>query len=190
MKPKIRRELIEWTVMITIFGVIYLGGWHTEVIGRLQQAVLSTGIISPTQVSEKKKASYDFDLETIDGESFSFNKMKDQVVFVNFWATWCPPCVAEMPDIQALYDDKGKEVAFVMISLDQDEEKAKDFIERKGFDFPVYFLRSPLPETYDTHSIPTTYVIGTDGLIKVENHGMAKYSSDSFKEFLDGLVDK
>lgn len=187
MKPKIRKELIEWTVMITIFGVIYLGGWHTELIGKLQQAVLYTGIISPDKVDETKVASYDFELETLDGEKISFSEMEGKVAFINFWATWCPPCVAEMPDIHSLYKEKGQQVEFVMISLDQDEQKARDFIERKEFEFPVYFLRSDLPSSYDTHSIPTTYVIGKDGLIKVENHGMAKYSSDSFKEYLDGL---
>jgi thiol-disulfide isomerase/thioredoxin len=187
MKPKIRKELIEWTIMITVFGVIYLGGWHTELIGRLQQAVLYTGIISPDKLDEKKPTSYDFTLETLNGESLSFSEMKGKVVFINFWATWCPPCIAEMPDIHALFKEKGDEVEFVMISLDQDEQKAKDFIERKEFEFPVYYLRSALPSSYDTHSIPTTYVIGKDGLIKVENHGMAKYSSESFKAFLDEL---
>jgi thiol-disulfide isomerase/thioredoxin len=187
MKPKIRKELIEWVIMITVFGVIYLGGWHTELIGRLQQAVLYTGIISPDKVDEEKSASYDFTLETLNGESLSFSEMKGKVVFINFWATWCPPCIAEMPDIHALFKEKGDEVEFVMISLDQDEQKAKDFIERKEFEFPVYYLRSALPSSYDTHSIPTTYVIGKDGLIKVENHGMAKYSSESFKAFLDEL---
>lgn len=188
MKHKIKREYIEWIVLITVFGTIYLGGWHTEVIGKLQQAVLYTGIISPDKVTESKTASYSFKLETLSGEEVTFDTMKERVVFINFWATWCPPCVAEMPDIHSLYKEKGSEVEFVMISLDQNEQKAKDFIERKGFEFPVYFLRSELPSSYDTHSIPTTYVIGKDGLIKVENHGMAKYSSESFKEFLDGLV--
>lgn len=187
MKPKIKREFIEWIVLITVFGTIYLGGWHTEVIGKLQQAVLYTGVISPDKVSEEKKASYAFELETLDGDEVSFNEMKDKVVFINFWATWCPPCIAEMPDIYSLFKEKGKKIEFVMISLDQDKQKARSFIEKKAFDFPVYFLRSELPENYDTHSIPTTYVIGKDGLIKVENHGMAKYNSESFKEYLDEL---
>lgn len=189
MKPKLRKELIEWTVMITIFGIIYLGGWHTEVIGKLQQAVLYTGIISPDHVDDEKVASYDFTLETIDGKTIAFSEMKRKVVFINFWATWCPPCVAEMPDIHSLYEDKGDSVEFLMISLDQDEQKARNFIERKKFKFPVYFLRSSLPSSYNTHSIPTTYVIGRDGLIKVENHGMAKYNSENFKEYLSELID-
>ncbi|WP_370090446.1 TlpA family protein disulfide reductase [Ekhidna sp.] len=187
MKHKIKKELVEWIVLLVVIGVIYFGGWHTEVIGRIQQVVLATGIISPDIVDEEKKASYDFWIEDLEGNRVNFAQMENQVVFLNFWATWCPPCIAEMPDIHSLYKEKKDEVAFVMISLDQDEEKARKFIAKKDFEFPVYFLRSSLPSVYDTHSIPTTYLIDKEGMIRVENHGMAKYNTSSFKELLDQL---
>lgn len=189
MKPKIRRELVEWIILLVVIGVIYIGGWHTEVIGRIQQVVLSTGIISPDVVNEEKKASYDFWLEDLQGNRVSFQQNKGEIIFLNFWATWCPPCIAEMPDIHELYQEKKEAVNFIMISLDEDEEKARKFIERKEFEFPVYFLRSGLPSSYDTHSIPTTYVIDKLGLIRVENHGMAKYNTKKFKALLDSLLE-
>lgn len=187
MKRKIKKELVEWIILLVVIGVIYFGGWHTEVIGRIQQVVLSTGIISPDLVEEEKKASYDFWLEDMRGNRVNFTQMENQVVFLNFWATWCPPCIAEMPDIHSLYKEKKDEVIFVMISLDQDEEKAHQFIEKKEFEFPVYFLRSTLPKVFETHSIPTTYVIDKEGMIRIENHGMAKYNTSSFKVLLDQL---
>lgn len=174
-------------MLLTIVGAIYLTGWHTEVIGRVQQVVLSTGIISPTILTEEKKASYDFWLEDKNGKQIPFNQMKGEIVFLNFWATWCPPCIAEMPDIQNLYNKKEKSIQFVMVSLDENEQKARSFIEKKGFDFPVYFLRSRLPSVYDTHSIPTTYVVDSKGIIRVENHGMAKYNTEKFKNLLKEL---
>ena len=183
---KKKRELIEWIVLVVVVSVIYLGGWHTDVIGRLQQAVLYTGIISPSLVDEDLNASYDFELSDIDGNVVSMEDWEGEVVFLNFWATWCPPCIAEMPDINSLYNEVS-DVRFALISLDKDHEKAKAFIERKDFDFPIYFLNSPLPRTYNVSSIPTTYVLSKDGKIKVKNHGMAKYSSASFKEFLSEL---
>lgn len=185
---KMRKELKEWIVIFTVGGFIYFMGWHTTLIGKIQQAVLYTGIISPSEVNEERYASYDFILENLAGEAVSFKTLEGKTVFVNFWATWCPPCIAEMPDIHSLYDEKKDDVEFVMISLDQDEGKAQRFIEKKGFEFPVYYLRSNLPTTYDTHSIPTTYVIDKNGKIRIENHGMAKYSSGSFKEFLSEVV--
>ncbi|WP_436517162.1 TlpA family protein disulfide reductase [Ekhidna sp. To15] len=187
MKQKVKKELIEWIVLITVFGIIYLTGWHTEVIGRVQQVVLATGFITPEMPEEERKASYDFWLEDFEGNRVQFAEFEGEVVFLNFWATWCPPCVAEMPDIHDLYDKQKNDVKFVMISLDQDESKAHAFINRKGFEFPVYFLRSALPGTYNTRSIPTTYVMNKEGLIKVENHGMAKYDTESFNELLKDL---
>ena len=117
MKKKVKRELIEWIVLIAVFGIIYLGGWHTEVIGKVQQVVLATGIISPSSPDEKKFADYEFRLEDLNGNKVSFSEFKGKSVFLNFWATWCPPCVAEMPDIHSLYKKTGDKISFVMISI-------------------------------------------------------------------------
>jgi len=187
MKRKIRKELIEWVVLISVFGVIYWAGWHTVVIGRIQQVVLSTGILQPSMVEKERPASYEFWIEGLDGEKMRFDAFEGEVVFINFWATWCLPCIAEMPDIHKLYQAKKDQVRFLMISLDRDESKAKDYIAKKGFQFPVYFLRSALPKSYDTHSIPTTYVLDKEGKVKVENHGMAKYNTETFKQLLTDL---
>lgn len=183
---KKKRELIEWTLLITVFSVIYLGGWHTEVIGKLQQAVLYTGIISPSHVEGEVVASYDFEIKNAKGEVVSFDEFKNKVVFLNFWATWCPPCIAEMPDINNLYQATSN-VSFVMISLDKDHKKALQFVDEKGYEFPIYFLNSALPKTYSVSSIPTTYVISKDSKVRVKNHGMAKYNSEKFKTFLSEL---
>ena len=188
MKKGIKKELTEWVVLLTVIGVIYFGGWHTEVLGRMQQVVLATGIIQPDMVEEERIASYDFQLMDSDGNRSLFSDFEGEVVFLNFWATWCPPCVAEMPDIHSLYENQKDDVKFIMISLDRDREKAREFIARKGFEFPVYFLMSNLPGSYDTHSIPTTYLIDKSGKIIIENHGMAKYNTDSFNELLTELT--
>jgi len=186
-KKSKKRELIEWIVLLGVIAIIYIGGWQTEVIGRIQQAVLATGVISPSEIEEERNTNYDFFLKDEDGNTVSFTSFEKQVVFLNFWATWCPPCVAEMPDIHNLYLKEANEVSFVMVSLDKDKEKAREFMKNKGFEFPLYFPGSSLPETYDVKSIPTTYVISKDGKIKVENHGMAKYNSKKFRELLSKL---
>ncbi len=186
---KRNRELLEWVFLIIIVGVIYLGGWHTQVIGGLQQLILSTGIITPHTVEEVKHASYQFDLKDQKGSVLPMSSLKGEVVFVNFWATWCPPCIAEMPDINDLYNSTSDSITFLMISLDKDPTKAIEFVEKKAFDFPIYFLHSGLPKVYDVSSIPTTYVISKEGNIVVENHGMAKYHSKKFRSFLAELLE-
>ncbi|MEQ9404508.1 MAG: TlpA disulfide reductase family protein [Cyclobacteriaceae bacterium] len=187
MGIKIRKELREWVVLLTVGGFIYFMGWHTVIIGKIQQAVLYSGLITPSELTEEKFASYNFTLESMDGEKVLFSEFLGKTVFVNFWATWCPPCIAEMPDIHDLYEEKGDEVLFVMISLDENKGKARAFIEKRGFEFPVYFLASGLPSTYQVHSIPTTYLIDKEGTIRVENSGMAKYNTNDFKKLLEEI---
>jgi thiol-disulfide isomerase/thioredoxin len=188
-KKTYKRELIEWTILVVVGLTLYLTGWHTEVIGQLQRVVLATGVMKPdTEENPDKNASYDFRLVNMGGRMVEFSEFQGQTVFLNFWATWCPPCIAEMPDIQDLYEKKGNDVAFVMISLDEDPDKARRFIERKGFDFPVYFPSSRLPSVYPHRTIPTTYVISPEGKIALSQSGMAKYDTEGFRKFLDGLM--
>lgn len=182
-----KREHSVWVALLVVAGIIYIGGWHTLLIGKLQQAVLATGIIAPHVVEDQQDASYAFALETLEGEKVPFEKMKHQVVFLNFWASWCPPCIAEMPDIQSLYESKKDDVTFAMISLDKDRAKARKFIDEKNYEFPVYFLSGGLPSSYQISSIPTTYVLSRQGKIVVEKHGMAKYNSKKFKALLTQL---
>ena len=138
--------------------------------------------------SSADQADYNFTLIDEDGNQKPFTDFEDKVVFINFWATWCPPCVAEMPDINALYqemEDKG--IEFAMISFDDEFQKAKNFVEKKEFDFPIYQLASPLPKVYESNAIPTTYVLSPEGKIVVSKSGMAKYNTKKFKRFLEEL---
>ena len=168
-------------------GILYFGGWHTEIYGRFLQVMLSTGILSPITIEKGKTASFDFSIEDHDGNKIDFQEVKGQVIFLNFWATWCPPCIAEMPDINDLYVKKSNEASFFLISVDEDRQKAIDFVKRKKIDFPIYFLDSPLPSTYNIQSIPTTYLIDKEGNIRVENHSMAKYDTKKFRNLISDL---
>ncbi|MCP4460625.1 MAG: TlpA family protein disulfide reductase [Cytophagales bacterium] len=187
MAKKLSKELKEWVVMLTVIGILFFTGWYKDVAGFLQRGLLETGLMKPSQLEDTRPASYDFQLINEAGRTLDFSEFQGKTVFINFWATWCPPCIAEMPDIHDLFEKVGSEVSFVMISVDQEPEKAINFIDKKGFEFPIYFLKNGLPNTYDTHSIPTTYVISPDGKIVTEQHGLSKYDTERFREFLLGL---
>jgi len=190
-KPKKRsfkRELVEWGTILSVIGILYFTGLHVPVIGNLQRALLWTGLMSPdTELNEKdiKSANYNVPLLSIDGDKLSMKEFEGKTIFLNFWATWCPPCIAEMPNIQSLYDDvKSDSIEFVMVSLDQDHAKARKYLQRKEFSFPVYFLNGRKPGTYNSTVVPTTYVISPNGKIVTERRGMANYNTKSFKEFI------
>ena len=189
---KFKQALKEWAVILGVFGILYITGLHTEVIGGLQRVLLSTGILRPdTEIDsgDIRKASYNMPLITLDGERTSLAEFEGKTIFLNFWATWCPPCIAEMPNIQKLYEKLETEgdIVFVMLSLDEDPEKARAFMERKEFTMPVYFLTGRQPGVYNSTVVPTTYVISPKGNIVVEKRGMAKYNTDEFRNFLLSL---
>ena len=187
MAKKIKREVIEWVAFFVIGGGLYFTGYHTEVIGALQRVILITGIFQPSENESIVLADYELLLEDLEGNTLDLANWKGKPIFLNFWATWCPPCIAEMPDIDKLFQSVNKEVHFAIISVDEDREKAKAFAKRKDFDFPIYFPKSRLPKVYESTAIPTTDVIKTEGHIVISQKGMAKYSSDAFIAYLRAL---
>ncbi|HNP19017.1 MAG TPA: TlpA disulfide reductase family protein [Fulvivirga sp.] len=186
----IKKELKSWGIIGAIFLVLYLTGLHTHVAAFAQRAILSTGLITAdTEISENPEdADFDFQLKNLNGEVVNLIDYKGKVIFLNIWATWCPPCIAEMPGIQSLYEkvDKDK-IVFVMLSTDNSEDKARKFIEKKGFTFPVFMAASRVPDVFRVPSIPSTFVISPEGQIVSKEVGMANYDKKSFINFLDKL---
>ncbi|WP_421773287.1 TlpA family protein disulfide reductase [Gracilimonas sp.] len=190
-KPfSLKREFLQWGLIFLVGAILYGTGYHTEVIGKLQSVILYTGLFQPDveeSVIHGNTADYNMQLVSLDETPGSLSEFKDKTIFLNFWATWCPPCIAEMPNIQRLYDDiQNEDIVFVMASLDQDPQKARDFTARKEFTFPVYSVVTK-PRVYDTSIVPTTYVISPTGEIMLKHQGMANYNTDRFKDFLKAV---
>ena len=182
-----RKELKEWTLILIVFGGLYVTGLHTEVIALFQRAVLITGIIGPETGTHHGVLDGNIILEDIDGNTHTISSSSDRPTFVNVWATWCPPCIAEMPNIQALYEDMGSDVDFVMISRDRDRQKAIEWVKRNEYKFPIYFQKYRLPEVMQSQSIPTSFVISSRGEIVMKHVGMSNYDSEEFRDFLRNL---
>ena len=196
-----KKTLIEYGVIAAIVIILYATGLHTEVIGFIQRGILATGLMTPkieakhtnetetdlTTVSASTPADFNLNLMDEDGKTISLAEFKGKVIFMNMWATWCPPCIAEMPNINKLHKEVGDEIAFVMISLDDDFETAKAFNKRKGYDLPIYTLQSNRPAMYQSSTVPTTYVIDANGQLVLTHKGMANYNTSEFKNFLERL---
>ena len=200
-KKSTKRTLIEYLIIALVFLILYLTGLHTEVIGFMQRGLLATGLITPkiemtnqddsqadiTASTTAIPADFNLMLMDEDGQTILLEDFKGKPIFMNMWATWCPPCIAEMPNINKLYKEIGSQVNFVMIALDDDFETAKAFNTRKGFDLPIYTLQSRRPPMYQSTTVPTTYVISADGQLMLTHKGMANYNTSKFKKFLEGL---
>ena len=135
-----------------------------------------------------KKANFDMELENSKGERLSMEEFKGKVIFFNVWATWCPPCIEEMPTIHNLYEDVGdEEVAFLMLSMDQEFEKAIAYRDKYGYNFEIYRPISAIPAMYYTKLIPTTFVINSEGYLVLKHDGMGEFDSEEFRTFLAGV---
>ncbi len=187
-KRKIKKEAIQWILLIMIVGVLWATGWHKPLIAAAQQAILSTGIIQP-DVSDLKNdvSAAGVDMHLIDefGNRSQLSDFRGNAIFLNFWATWCPPCLAEMPGIERLYQKvKDNRIDFVMISTDDDFQKAIDFRKRKKYSFPIYRIAEPVPAELQSDALPTTFVLDGDGRVLMKHSGMAEYDTAKFIKFL------
>jgi thiol-disulfide isomerase/thioredoxin len=186
MKKSMRRNLIEWGILIVVGLTLYGTGWYVEVFGRMQQVLLMTGFKQPGNVIDlTKRDSVTSNWQLVgmaNDTSIRLADLKGKVVFINFWASWCPPCVAEMPNIHSLYTDMDpEEVVFAMVSLDRDPELARAFIRQRDYTFPTYFPAMNLPDQFDVTSIPTTYILDKNGRIAIVEEGLADYDNASFR---------
>lgn len=120
-------------------------------------------------------------------ESINFNEMKGKVVIINFWATWCPPCVAEMPSLQKLYNDYGNKVQFVLIAQDK-PKNIEAFLQKNDYSMPIYYAQSATPTPLHSKSIPATFLIDQQGRILIDKKGAANWNSSSIRELLDNLI--
>ncbi len=116
----------------------------------------------------------DFEEQDLAGKPLSIARFKGKVVLVDFWATWCGPCIAELPNVKAAYDKhhaKGFEI--VGISLDSERAKLDKFIADKHLPWPQYFdgkgWQSKLAGVYGVNSIPATYLLDGEGKIIAKN---------------------
>ncbi len=159
----------------------------------LIQGLMSTGLYSadaPTPSMEIQKSIPD-DLTFIseDGEVIKLAENKGKVFFINFWATWCPPCRAEMPSINSLYNKiKNKDrVNFIMVDVDNKLASSMKFMKKRSYELKVYSSASVIPEHLFNGTLPTTLIIGPKGNIVFKHSGMADYDNTEMVNFINAL---
>ncbi|WP_225034589.1 TlpA family protein disulfide reductase [Winogradskyella sp. SM1960] len=137
---------------------------------------------------ERKSVSYsNWKLISDSQLDLDFKDTKGKVVFINFWATWCPPCIAEMPSIQDVYNDYNDKVVFLFVTTD-DFDKVEKFKTKNGFNFEVYSPLSAPPLELSVHSIPRTFIINKSGEIVVDESGAVDWNSKKVRSQLDELL--
>jgi thiol-disulfide isomerase/thioredoxin len=162
--------------------------------------IIATGLFSCSSLVEENKATTSketiepvndarklpaFRMTSASGEAVDLSSFKGKRVFVNLWATWCGPCRREIPSIEALAAKVNSEQAiFVMLSLDENFEVAKEFAEKEEMKVPVYYPAEKLPDLFDVDGIPATFIFDEDGNLVKENMGADNYDTPEYLRML------
>ena len=132
----------------------------------------------------------DFSVPGLDSDTLHFVDFKGKTTLINFWATWCGPCIAEIPDLIALQEELGHE-SFAVIGLSMDltgVEDVQKFVESMNINYPIGMDEGRVAEAFGgVYSLPTTYVIDKNGIIRQRTIGI--FPTEAFKPHLISMIE-
>jgi len=179
-------DIIFWILII----LFLIPGPRKVIITTLNRAVLH--LKAPRIMNEEKQEQltdmdYNWTLAWSKNQPYYFSNLRFKVVVLNFWATWCPPCVAEMPEFQSLYEKYRDRVDFLMVTNDK-PEAVEAFIKKNHYQFPVLYLAENPPKPLSFSALPTTFIISKEGRVVTKKTGAANWDSKAMEKILDELL--
>jgi len=176
------------TVLLPILFITGLA--YTSIKGNNINFNTSTSHMENVMSAMPAAQTPDVNFKDENGKTVSLNSLKGKVLFINFWATWCPPCIAEMPSIAKLRSEfrNNDKIMFLMVDVDNNRAKSEKFMKKRKFDLPVYTPAGPVPPSYLGGAIPTTLVLNKNGNVVFKHEGMSDFSDGEFKSFLTKLT--
>ena len=187
-----RRQLINYSANTFFIGMVCLLIFVPGAKSWVMKQMLNAGLFKANAGANQYHArplllSAGFADTDIKGNKISINALKGKKVFINFWATWCPPCRAEMPQLQNLYTatKENKNIVFLFISEDDQIDKAIEYLRDNNYDLPVSTTAGTVQAEIYSGTLPTTLVLDKQGTIVYKHEGIANYNTEKFKEFLN-----
>lgn len=172
------RKVIVICLLAVLAGyALYNQFWKEEKQEVVQQPKVEE--VLAKQGLEIGKEAPDFELQALDGSKVKLSDLKGKKVILNFWATWCPPCKQEVPEMQAFYEKHKEDVVILAVNATALErggtrvqENVKSFASEYGVTFPILFdSTSEVSDTYRVIVLPTSYFVDTKGVIRQKSIG-------------------
>ena len=178
------KSLSQCSAFTTIYGLL---------AGLAFSVILSTGILPANAAGNSPENVPDFTLMDTDNQPVALESLRGNVVLINFWATWCPPCVEELPSINAL----GKSFAekpfkILAINMGEDKETITSFLNRIGFELNFPLLIDPGAKTADLYAVktlPATLLVNQDGTFAFGGVGAREWNSEQTRNEILPLFD-
>lgn len=181
--------------LLLLLSLLALAGCGEEEVipdpGSGEEEVVSEQSSGPLEAIQKGDAIRDFTVKQVDGSSFTLSEQEGKVVLLNFWATWCGPCVKEMPAFDMLREEYGDQLSILAVSCDTDPQAAKDFLKEQGFGFPAALdPMGSVQALYPTDGIPYSVLIDQNGTVveTVLGGGEAETVFAHYQELIDPLL--
>lgn len=190
----IKRVLTKKNIINALFAVVFLIILLVPSAKALMmQGLMEIGLFKP-DTTKQENNTLSADLSAIrfkdaNGGELNLAELHGKVIFINFWATWCPPCLAEMPSIHKLHQQfaADEDVVFLLVDADDNFEKSQAYMDRKKYKMPVFTIADNLPQSIFKGVLPTTVVFDKMGRLSYHGEGAADYSSTKFVDFINKL---
>ena len=174
---------------VTLLGfLVFMGISSTAIAMTIRELEKELGL----QPFPPETVAPDFELSALTGGKISLSSLRGQVVFLNFWATWCPPCRLEMPSMQVLHDEYGREgLTILAVDLHEEFDAVQSFVSENELTFPVVIdTNGRVQIVYGVRSIPTTYIVGRNGDVLAGAVGARDWASPAAMEYFALLLAK
>ncbi|WP_313091739.1 MULTISPECIES: TlpA family protein disulfide reductase [Bacteroidota] len=183
-----------FTIVMVIFVGIML--FSPDAKSFVLRQLMATGLFNASMdkkdAGTANQANTDFDFTDEKGNVQNTASLRGKVVFINFWASWCPPCRAEFPSIETLYTQfkDNPDMVFLTINEDNDPAAGKAYLEKEKFSVPMYQSSGNVPAAIYSGSLPTTVVLDKNGKVRLHHAGFANYASDKFVKQIEELINE
>ncbi|SDC67696.1 TlpA family protein disulfide reductase [Niabella drilacis] len=190
MSKKTIQNLVTAGLLAFALALFVFPEFKAVIIRGLMKAGFFQPRVTAIKATPPEAATASIQFITESGAIHTPGSLKGKVVFINFWATWCPPCIAEMPAISELYTafKHNPNIIFLLVDADQDLAKATAFIKKKELSLPVSSFRGTVPSSWYSGTLPTTLVLDKTGNPVYQHEGTADFSNKKFRAFLEGLT--
>ena len=206
---KVSRKTLIRVIPVALF-VLVLFSWiiipgqfaHGVIVGFLTTLVLIVGsLVIGSRVLKRRLGGqlkppslptgawdYVMDAKDLSGAPANLSELSGKALVLNFWATWCAPCVAEMPNLQRLRDKTSDlDVQFACVTREP-VDLVRKFVEKRGIDLPVFVLETEPPDCFKSRAIPATFVLDKNGVIVMRHFGAARWDAEEVVAFVRGLA--